>query len=55
MERTFRWALDHGVNIAFGTDLMLNPAKSARQSEMVTRLTGLTGSPIEYPGTGDTV
>lgn len=47
VERTFRWALDHGVNVAFGTDLMLNPAKSGRQSDMVTRLARLAGSPIE--------
>lgn len=47
VERTIRWALDHGVNVAFGTDLMLNPAKSGRQSDMVARLAGLTGGPVD--------
>ncbi|WP_433228816.1 amidohydrolase family protein [Actinomadura formosensis] len=45
VERVFGWALDHGVRLAFGTDLMLNPAGSAKQSEMLTRLAGLAGGP----------
>ena len=45
VERVFGWALDHGVNIAFGTDLLLDPPKSARQSDMVTRLAALAGGP----------
>ncbi|TDC78548.1 amidohydrolase family protein [Actinomadura sp. 7K507] len=46
VERVFGWALDHGVNVAFGTDLLLDPPKSARQSDMVTRLAGLAGGPV---------
>jgi imidazolonepropionase-like amidohydrolase len=34
------------VRIAFGTDLMLDPARSARQSEMLARLAGLAGGPM---------
>ncbi|GAA0961142.1 amidohydrolase family protein [Actinocorallia libanotica] len=44
-ERVFAWALDHGVRLAFGTDLLLDPAKSARQNVMLTRLAGLAGGP----------
>jgi imidazolonepropionase-like amidohydrolase len=33
------------VPLAFGTDLMLDPAVSARQSEMLTRMAGLAGGP----------
>ncbi|MFF2148250.1 amidohydrolase family protein [Kitasatospora sp. NPDC058190] len=36
--RTFGWALEHGVRLAFGTDLVLDPAKAHRQSEMLVRL-----------------
>ncbi|WP_396448320.1 amidohydrolase family protein [Actinomadura sp.] len=46
VERVFGWALEHGVRIAFGTDLMLDPARSARQSEMLARLAGLAGGPM---------
>ena len=46
VERTFAWALEHGVNIAFGTDLLLDPSKSGRQSEMLTRLASLCGSSL---------
>lgn len=43
VERVFGWALDRGVRLAFGTDLMLNPAGGPKQSEMLTRLAGLAG------------
>jgi len=46
VERTFAWALEHGGNIAFGTDLLLDPSKSGRQSEMLTRLASLCGSSL---------
>lgn len=46
VERVFEWAVKHGVRLAFGTDLMLNPAASARQSEMLTRVAGLAGGPV---------
>ncbi|MFC4052700.1 amidohydrolase family protein [Actinomadura syzygii] len=46
VERVFGWALRHGVRLAFGTDLMLDPAKSTAQSEMVARLAGLAGGPV---------
>ncbi|XRQ10600.1 amidohydrolase family protein, partial [Actinomadura welshii] len=46
VERIFRWSVDHGVPLAFGTDLMLDPAKSGRQSAMLTRLAGLAGGPV---------
>jgi len=46
VERVFGWALEHGVRLAFGTDLMLNPAASVRQSEMLARLGGLAGGPV---------
>ncbi|NKZ06489.1 amidohydrolase family protein [Actinomadura latina] len=46
VERVFGWALKHGVRIAFGTDLMLNPAASTRQSDMLARLAGLAGDPL---------
>ncbi|EIE99007.1 metal-dependent hydrolase family protein [Saccharomonospora glauca] len=47
VRRTFEWALKHGVKVAFGTDLMLAPNKSGRQSEMLTRLATLCGSSME--------
>ncbi|TDC65071.1 amidohydrolase family protein [Actinomadura sp. GC306] len=46
VERVFGWALEHGVELAFGTDLMLDPAASARQSEMLTRTARLAGGPL---------
>ncbi|WP_240809726.1 amidohydrolase family protein [Actinomadura sp. WMMA1423] len=46
VERVFGWALEHGVRVAFGTDLMLDPARSARQSEMLARMAGLAGGPM---------
>jgi imidazolonepropionase-like amidohydrolase len=46
VERVFGWAMEHGVPVAFGTDLMLDPAASVKQSEMLTRLAGLTGGPM---------
>ncbi|WP_298176942.1 amidohydrolase family protein [Saccharomonospora sp.] len=46
VERTFAWALEHGVDIAFGTDLLLDPGKSGKQSEMLTRLASLCGSSL---------
>ncbi|MEO3786191.1 amidohydrolase family protein [Actinocorallia sp. B10E7] len=42
---TFAWALEHGVPVAFGTDLLLAPSLGARQSEMLTRLADLAGGP----------
>ena len=45
VERVFGWALEHGVRVAFGTDLLLDPASSARQSEMLARMAGLVGGP----------
>ncbi|GAA2106226.1 amidohydrolase family protein [Kitasatospora saccharophila] len=35
---TFRWALKHGVRLAFGTDLLLEPSLAHRQNEMLVRL-----------------
>lgn len=35
---TFEWARKHGVKVAFGTDLLLEPAEAHRQIEMFTRL-----------------
>ncbi|WP_235037045.1 amidohydrolase family protein [Actinomadura sp. K4S16] len=46
VERVFGWALEHGVRVAFGTDLLLDPASSARQSEMLARMAGLVGGPL---------
>ena len=46
VERVFGWAVRHGVPIAFGTDLLLNPAESARQSAMLVRMAGLAGGPM---------
>ncbi|GAA1868017.1 metal-dependent hydrolase family protein [Actinomadura bangladeshensis] len=46
VERVFGWAVKYGVPLAFGTDLMLNPAVSTRQSEMLTRMAGLAGGPV---------
>ncbi|MFD6424698.1 amidohydrolase family protein [Streptomyces sp. NPDC060198] len=46
--RTYAWARAAGTRIAFGTDLLLEPSKAARQSEMLTRLAGTFGfSPVE--------
>ncbi|MFG3530351.1 amidohydrolase family protein [Streptomyces sp. NPDC047917] len=36
--RSFEWARSAGTKIAFGTDLLLEPDKAAKQSEMFTRL-----------------
>ncbi|MEU3094416.1 amidohydrolase family protein [Streptomyces sp. NPDC006967] len=36
--QSFEWARSAGTRIAFGTDLMLEPGKAARQSTMFTRL-----------------
>jgi imidazolonepropionase-like amidohydrolase len=38
VDQAFDWARKYGVKTAFGTDLLLNPATSHRQSEMLTRL-----------------
>lgn len=46
VQRTFAWALEHGVKIAFGTDLLLNPKKSSEQSQMLTRMATLCGSSL---------
>lgn len=46
--QTYTWARECGVKIAFGTDLLLNPAESGRQIEMFTRLATHFGfSPVE--------
>lgn len=42
---TFAWAMKHRVPVAFGTDLLLDPAGSHKQSEMLTRMGELCGSP----------
>lgn len=45
---TLTWARSHGVKIAFGTDLLLNPAESSKQIEMFTRLSTQFGfTPVE--------
>ncbi|MER7771081.1 amidohydrolase family protein [Kitasatospora sp. NPDC096140] len=44
--RTFGWALRHGVRLAFGTDLVFDPAKADRQIDMLVRL-GHHLSPVE--------
>ncbi|GJF31191.1 hydrolase [Kitasatospora sp. NE20-6] len=44
--RTFGWAVEHGVRLAFGTDLVLAPGKAHRQNEMLVRLGALIG-PVE--------
>ncbi|WP_316528556.1 metal-dependent hydrolase family protein [Kitasatospora brasiliensis] len=44
--RTFGWALEHGVRLAFGTDLVFDPEKASRQNEMLVRL-GQYLSPVE--------
>ncbi|TDB92666.1 amidohydrolase family protein [Actinomadura sp. 7K534] len=46
VDRVFGWALEHGLRIAFGTDLMLDPAGSAKQSEMLVRMARLAGGPL---------
>ncbi|GGP95556.1 imidazolonepropionase-like amidohydrolase [Actinomadura coerulea] len=46
VEHVFGWAREHGVRVAFGTDLMLDPARSTRQSEMLARMAGLAGGPL---------
>ena len=37
-DRVYGWAKKHGVKLAWGTDLLFEPHKAARQSEMMTRL-----------------
>ncbi|MBS1693305.1 MAG: amidohydrolase family protein [Actinobacteria bacterium] len=37
-DRVYRWARKHGVNVGWGTDLLFEPDRADRQSEMVTRL-----------------
>ncbi|MGB8391131.1 amidohydrolase family protein [Mycobacterium sp.] len=37
-DQVYRWAKTHGVNVAWGTDLLFEPESAARQSEMMTRL-----------------
>ncbi|MFF3002252.1 amidohydrolase family protein [Kitasatospora sp. NPDC057940] len=44
--RTIGWAVKHGVRLAFGTDLVLDPGKAHRQNEMLVRL-GSYLSPVE--------
>jgi len=38
VERVYGWAREHGVQVAFGTDLLLEPESAARQSAMAARL-----------------
>jgi len=38
VERVYGWAREHGVQVAFGTDLLLEPEFAARQSAMAARL-----------------
>ncbi|MFJ9442287.1 amidohydrolase family protein [Kitasatospora sp. NPDC101235] len=44
--RTIGWAVNHGVRLAFGTDLVLAPGKAHRQNEMLVRLATYL-SPVE--------
>ncbi|MET8539923.1 amidohydrolase family protein [Kitasatospora sp. NPDC004799] len=44
--RTIGWAVKHGVKLAFGTDLVLDPGKAHRRNEMLVRL-GTYLSPVE--------
>ncbi|MFD8599153.1 amidohydrolase family protein [Kitasatospora sp. NPDC059646] len=45
---TFRWAREEGANVAFGTDLLLEPEKAGLQNEMLTRLSTHFGfEPVE--------
>ncbi|MEU3496917.1 amidohydrolase family protein [Kitasatospora cineracea] len=45
---SFTWAREQGANIAFGTDLLLEPEKAGLQNEMLTRLTThFDFSPVE--------
>ncbi|WP_331743011.1 amidohydrolase family protein [Kitasatospora sp. NBC_01300] len=44
--RTIGWAVKHGVRLAFGTDLVLDPGKAHQQNEMLVRL-GSYLSPVE--------
>jgi len=37
-DSVYRWARTHGVNLAWGTDLLFEPENNHRQSEMVVRL-----------------
>ncbi len=36
--QVYRWAKQHGVKVAWGTDLLFEPENAARQSDMMTRL-----------------
>jgi imidazolonepropionase-like amidohydrolase len=36
--QVYRWAKQHGVKVAWGTDLLFEPENAARQSEMMTHL-----------------
>jgi imidazolonepropionase-like amidohydrolase len=37
-DQVYRWAKKHGVKLAWGTDLLFEPANAARQRDMMTRL-----------------
>jgi imidazolonepropionase-like amidohydrolase len=37
-DRVYEWARKHGVQTAWGTDLLFEPEQAGRQSEMLTRL-----------------
>jgi imidazolonepropionase-like amidohydrolase len=37
-DRVYQWAKKHGVQVAWGTDLLFEPQNGARQSQMLTRL-----------------
>jgi len=38
VDNVYGWAREHGVKVAFGTDLLLEPQQAPLQSEMMTRL-----------------
>jgi imidazolonepropionase-like amidohydrolase len=48
VRQTLEWARAHGVRIAFGTDMLLDPSQSHKQNEMLTRLSTQFGfTPVE--------
>ncbi|MBS2533328.1 amidohydrolase family protein [Catenulispora sp. NF23] len=48
VEQTLAWARKHGAKVAFGTDMLFDPAKAPMQSELFTRLVTKFGfTPIQ--------
>ena len=43
-ERVLGWAKQHGTKVAFGTDLLFQPALTAKENEMLTRFARVFGS-----------